>query len=342
MAKRPTMHDVAAAAGVSQATVSLVLGRKRSNRVSDETAERVVAAATNLGYRTNVHAKVLREGHSRMIGIIGSEIATAPFAGEMILGAQTQAWESGHVLLTVDTAGDTSLAKAAIDMMMSYGVVGIIYAAMYHQAVTLPTALAGIRTVCANARDSSGATTSIIPDEFRGGVEAAETLLEAGHRRIAMINIAEEGSTLPAAAGRIAGFTQTLAQGGVPIPENRIGHGLGNFESGHEWTRTLMAREEPPTAIFCANDRTALGAYQALSALGLSVPDDVSIIGFDDQSLLGPLFEPPLTTFQLPLKHLGRLAVEEILNPSSAGPRTIPVHCPIQTRASVAQPKEQA
>jgi len=334
------MHDVAAAAGVSQATVSLVLGRKQSNRVSDETAERVLSVADTLGYRTNVHAKVLREGRSHMIGLIGSEIATAPFAGEMILGAQTRAWDAGHVLLTVDTAGDPSLTKAAIDMMLSYGVVGIIYAAMYHQSVTLPTSLAGIRTVCANARDSSGATTSVIPDEFRGGVEAAETLLNAGHRRIAMINIAPEGSTLPAAAGRLTGFTQTLANAGLPIPENLIAHGHGIYESGQEWTQALMAREEPPTAIFCANDRTALGAYHALSALGLSVPDDVSIIGFDDQRSLDSLFNPRLTTFQLPLEQLGRLAVEEILNPGSAGPRTVPVHCPIHIGGSVAQPRE--
>ncbi len=343
MSKRPTMHDVAAAAGVSQATVSLVLGTKGSTRrVSDETAERVLDAARRLGYRTNAHAKVLREGRSRMIGLIGQEIATAPFAGELILGAQRQAWESGNVLLTVDTAGDTSLEAAAVEMMLSYRVEGIIYAAMYHQPVTLPAVLAGVPTVCANAQDSSDSVTSIFPDEVRGGREAAEVLLDAGHRRIAMINIASEDSQLPAAAGRTAGFTQTLAEAGAPLDPALIARGWGTYEDGRAGAARLMDHHQPPTAIFCGNDRTALGAYHAVAARGLSVPKDVSIVGFDDQSILASLFDPPLTTFKLPLQQIGRLAVDELLHGKARRGRRLPVHCPIHSQHSVAQPKESA
>lgn len=122
MNKRPTMNDVAAEAGASQATVSMVINRSQSGRVSPETTQRVLDVAKRLGYRTNAHAKVLREGRSRMLGLIGDEVATAPFAGEMILGAQLQAWEEDYVLLTVDTAGDRRLEQAAISMMQSYRV----------------------------------------------------------------------------------------------------------------------------------------------------------------------------------------------------------------------------
>ncbi len=343
MAKKPTMHDVAAAAGVSQATVSLVLSSKSgSSRVSRDTADRVREAVRRLGYRTNAHAKMLREGRSRMIGLIGHEIATAPFAGELILGAQAEAWESGHVLLTVDTAGDASLEKAAVEMMLSYRVEGIIYAAMYHQRVSLPASLAGVRTVCANAQDSSGSVTSVFPDEVRGGREAAEALLAVGHRRIGMINLADEGSTLPAAAGRLAGFTQALASAGLPLDPDLLVHGHGSYEAGWAGVAELMTRSEPPTAIFCGTDRTALGAYQALAARGLSVPGDVSIVGFDDQAIIAPLFQPRLTTFQLPLQQIGRRAVDELLHGKDATGQHIPVHCPVRIQSSIAHPKESA
>lgn len=336
------MHDVAAEAGVSQATVSLVLGGKSSNRVSDETAERVLAVASQLGFRTNAHAKMLREGRSRMIGLIGHDIATSPFAGELILGAQTQAWEREHVLLTVDTARHASLEKAAIEMMQSHQVVGIIYAAMYHQIVTLPPSLASVRTVCANAQEVTNSITSIFPDEVRGGREAAEALLTAGHKRIGMINIADEGSTLPAAAGRLSGFAAVLAEAGAPLDQGLVAHGWGSYEDGRAGAEALLSHPQPPTAIFCGNDRTALGAYHALAARGLSVPDDVSLVGFDDQTIISSLFEPRLTTFQLPLQQIGRLAVDELLDPQAERGRRIPVHCPIHAQRSVAQPKESA
>ncbi len=141
MAKRPTMDDVAREADVSQATVSMVLNDARTGRVSDETAERVRRAAMRLGYRTNMHAKVLREGRAQMIGLIGDEVATSPFAGAMILGAQQQAWKRGYVLLTVDTAGSTNLEGAAIEMLQSYRVAGVLYAAMYHRILEVPRSL---------------------------------------------------------------------------------------------------------------------------------------------------------------------------------------------------------
>lgn len=338
MAKRPTMSDVAAAAGVSQATVSLVLNRSQSGRVSPETSKRVLEAAQHLGYRTNVHAKVLREGKSRMIGMIGDEVASTEFAGEMILGAQQEAWRRGYVLLTVDTAGDPGLEQAAISMMQSYRVAGVIYASMYHRLVELPAALAGVPTVCANSQDTAGAVTSIFPDEVAGGRAAAEHLLGAGHRRIAMINIHHEGSSLPAAAGRLQGFTEALRDAGSAIGADLLRFGTGDYVDGLNFGLELLDRPERPSAIFCANDRTALGAYHAAAHLGLSIPDDVSIVGFDNQLLLLPMFNPQLTTFQLPLVEMGRLAVTEVLA-GCAGPRRHAVECSLQTGESVAQAK---
>lgn len=341
MENRPTMNDVAAAAGVSQATVSMVLNGAQSGRVSAATAQRVLDAAKDLGFRTNVHAKVLREGKSRMIGLIGDEVATTPFAGEMILGAQQEAWRQGYVLLTVDTTGDPRLEKAALSMMQSYRVAGVIYAAMYHRKVEVPTSLAGAPTVCVNSQDVGGSVTSIFPDEVAGGRAAAEVLLNAGHRRIAMINIAPEHSSLPAAAGRLQGFTEALAEAGRELDPRHLRYGNGAYEDGLTLGAELLRQADRPTAIFCGNDRTALGTYHAAHQLGLSIPDDVSIVGFDNQALLTPMFSPRLTTFQLPLVEMGRLAVAEVLSRGS-GPKRLAIECSPQPRASVAPVKVPA
>lgn len=341
MENQPTMNDVAAAAGVSQATVSMVLNGTQSGRVSAATTQRVLDAAKDLGFRTNVHAKVLREGKSRMIGLIGDEVATTEFAGQMILGAQQEAWRRGYVLLTVDTAGDPGLETAAISMMQSYRVAGVIYASMYHRRVELPAALAATPTVCVNSQDVTGTVTSIFPDEVAGGRAAAQALLDAGHRRIAMINIAEEGSTLPAASGRLQGFSEALHDAGVELTADLLRFGHGTYEEGLAYGADLLQGSALPSAIFCGNDRTALGAYHAAAQLGLSIPDDVSIVGFDNQSLLTPMFSPRLTTFQLPLVEMGRLAVAEVLSRSSA-PKRLAVECSLQTRDSVALAKVPA
>ncbi|WP_345578106.1 LacI family DNA-binding transcriptional regulator [Tessaracoccus lubricantis] len=332
------MNDVAAAAGVSQATVSMVLNQSQAGRVSAETSKRVLEAAKELGFRTNVHAKVLREGRSRMIGFVGDEVATTPFAGEMILGAQQEAWRRGYVLLTVDTAGDGKLERAAVSMMQSYQVAGMIFAAMYHRPLEAPQGLGGMPTVFVNAQDPTGTFTSVFPDEVAGGRAAARVLLDAGHRDMAMINIAPEGSSLPAASGRLQGFVDALAEAGVALSPERLRYGAGGYEDGLLHGTDLLSAQDRPTAIFCGNDRTALGAYHAAQALGLSVPDDVSIVGFDNQGLLMPMFSPRLTTFQLPLAEMGRLAVARVLD-GDKEPTRLAVECSLQLRDSVAPVK---
>lgn len=337
MKKRPTMDDVATEAGVSQATVSMVLNRAHEGRVSSETTERVLAAAQRLNYRTNVHAKVLREGKSRMLGLVGAEVATSPFAGAMILGAQQQAWEAGYVLLTVDTAGDPRLEQAAIEMMASYRVSGVLYAGMYHQVLEVPRALAGTPVVVVNSQDVSGRATSIFPDEVAGGREAASLLYDAGHRRIAMINIAERDSTLPAASGRLEGFLSVLDVRGVSAARELVRWGDGTYESGLAHTLELMSLPEPPTAIFCGNDRTALGTYRAALELGLSIPEDLSVVGFDDQEILSTIFRPRLATFRLPHEEMGRLGVDTLLGRATAGQR-VAVHCSLTSHTDSVGP----
>ncbi|PPF46904.1 LacI family transcriptional regulator [Pseudoclavibacter sp. AY1F1] len=342
MARRPkttTMAQVAEHAGVSQATVSLVLNNVAGSRVAEATKERVLEAVRDLDYRTNAFAKTLRSGESEMIGFISDEVASSPFAGGLLKGAQVLAWENGNVILTVDTYNEPGLERAAVEMMQSYRVRGVVYASMYHRVIDVPEALTGVPTVVVNAQDRAGLVPSVFPDEEMGGYAATRQLLDAGHTKIAMINIQPEVSDLPAGVGRLAGFRRALAEAGLSPRPDWILSGTGIVEDGLRLTEQLLAGNEHPTAIFCGNDRTAWGAYRTLEARGLSVPADCSIIGFDNHEMLAPHLDPGLTTVALPYEQMARTAIDLLLNPAPSPSLHIPLECTVVTRGSVAKAK---
>ncbi|MBB2957164.1 LacI family DNA-binding transcriptional regulator [Pseudoclavibacter helvolus] len=342
MARRPkttTMAQVAEHAGVSQATVSLVLNNVAGSRVAEATKERVLDAVRDLDYRTNAFAKTLRSGESEMIGFISDEVASSPFAGGLLKGAQLLAWENGNVILTVDTYNDAGLEQAAVEMMQSYRVRGVVYASMYHRVIDVPQALSGVPTVVVNAQDRAGLVPSVFPDEEMGGYAATRQLVDAGHTKIAMINIQPEVSDLPAGIGRRAGFRRALTEAGLSARPDWLLSGTGIVEDGLRLTAQLMDGEDRPTAIFCGNDRTAWGAYRALEARGLSVPDDCSIIGFDNHEMLAPHLDPGLSTVALPYEQMAGTAIDLLLNPTPSPSLHIPLECTVVTRGSVAKAK---
>lgn len=333
----PTMWQVADRAGVSQATVSLVLNNVGGGRVAPSTRERVQRAVEELGYRTNAFAKSLRSGESGMIGFISDEVASAPFSGGLLKGAQMRAWESESVILGVETFGSPELEAAAIGMMQSYRVRGVVYASMYHRRVEVPAALSGIPTVVLNAQDAAGTHSSVYPDEIHGGHRATARLIEAGHRRIGMINIQPADSDLPAGIGRLEGYRAALAEAGIDFDASLLRAGYGTVEDGLEHGAALASLDSPPTAIFCGNDRTAWGAYRALEARGIRIPKDCSIVGFDNQETTAPHLDPGLTTVELPFEAMARRAIDLLLNPPDAV-QQIPVQGRLIERSSVAAP----
>jgi LacI family transcriptional regulator len=310
MKKRPSMKDVAKLAGVSQTTVSFVINETDAG-IPDETKERVWKAVRELGYRPNILARGLRSNRTYTIGFISDEIATTPFAVQIIHGAQDLAWENGYIILMINTGGDQEMKEAAINTMYDRKVDGIIYATMYHREVHPPEIKHEIPIVLLDCFVEDSSLPSVVPDEVAGGRTATGYLLEKGHRRIGLINPIKP---IPAKHGRLEGYKTALSNFNIPYDEKLVCEVIDGIpEGGYAGTMQLMKLKDPPTALFCFNDRMAMGAYDALRKLGKSIPNDIAVIGFDNQELIAADLYPGLTTMALPHYQMGQWAVNRLL-----------------------------
>lgn len=330
-----TLRDVADRANVSMKTVSNVLHGKHA-RVGPATRARVLEAIEELKYRPNMAAQMLRTRQTHSIGFVTDEVASTPYSGAMIKGAQDLAWAHRKILIVVNTGSNQSILEAAVEMMLERRVEGIIYAAMFHKVVEAPTAMHEVPAVLLNCFSADRSFLSIVPDEVTGGREATETLLKKGHRRIGFVNV---GRRIPAATGRLEGYKQALAMYNVPFDPDLVRSGNSLADSGYTHTMDLMRLPEPPTALFCGSDRMAMGAYMALQDLNFRIPDDVAVRGFDDQEMVSAYLRPPLSTTRLPYIEMGEWAVNYLLGqrPSTENgrPGQHLVYCPLVERESI-------
>lgn len=336
MSARPRIKDVAALAGVAPSTVSAVLNDLNSPRAGAGTRERVLEAARSLGYVPNEIARGLRTRRSMTIALVSDVIATTPYAGELIQGAQDAAWRAGYLLLLVNTGGDPVLEESAIAALRQQQVAGALYATMFHRVVPVPPSLTGVPLVLLDARPDDGAVASVVPDEVAGARTAVDELARQGHRRIAFVLDENDG---PAADGRLAGYHAALRDHGLPDDPRHVVRTTSDSDGGHRAALRLLDLPEPPTGVFAFNDQMAIGVYRAAADRGLRVPDDLSIVGFDDLAVLAREMVPGLTSVALPHYAMGELAAQLLLDqvedrgtPDPA-PRLVP--CPLVTRGSV-------
>ena len=333
--RSPTIGDVAKLAGVSPTTVSFVLNDVVGSGIPESTRTRVRASARELRYRPNATARLLRTDRSHSIGFVTDEIASTPFAGAVIEGAQEAAWEAGKILMIVNTGGNREIEESAVEMMLERRVEGIIYAAMYHRAVEPPSDSGEVPTVLLNCYSEDGSWASVVPDEVSGGRTATDVLLSKGHERVGFINL---GLGVPATAGRLEGYKRALVAHGVAFDESLVRNGDGTARTGHRLAAELMRMPDPPTAIFCGNDPTAMGAYEALKERGLRIPEDVAVVGFDNQELIAAHLRPALSTVALPHHDMGWWAVEYLIDRAANGETPPPrqaIDCPYVGRESV-------
>lgn len=338
MVTKVGIRDVAKAAGVSVTTVSHALNTTGGSRVKAETQEHIRAVAKDLGYAPNRLASGLRNQRSQILGLVSDEITTTPFAGAMIRGAQDAAYERGYVLMVVNSGSDPDLENREIRTLQQHQVDGIVYARMYHQGVSLPKELGMLPTVLLDAVTPDQSISSVVPDEVAAAETAVEALAKAGHARIGMLNNVDD---IPATHGRLQGYRNALARHGLEFTPELVTTGVADTRGGREAALELLRLPERPTALFCFSDRVAMGAYQAASALGLRIPEDLSVVGTDNLELIAADLWPGLTTVALPHYEMGRWAVTRLLDDIDA-PGTAPVQekfsCPLIERGSVGPP----
>lgn len=343
--KHVGIRDVARVAGVSVTTVSHVLNDSPIARVSGTTRARVHEVASELGYGPNRMAQGLRTQRSRMIGLISEEVATTPHAGRIILGAQAAARKAGFTLVVINADHDASEESKKLDVeaLIDSQVDGILYATMYHREISLPPGLHAMPAVLIDASDRAGLVPSAVPDEFEGARAAVRALVAAGHRRIGFTNNSDD---VPATRGRLAGYRAVLEEAGITFDELLVVSAISEVKGGYHAAATLLGLAARPTALFCYNDRMAMGAYRAAAERGLSIPEDLSIVGFDNQEIIADSLYPGLTTVALPHYEMGAWAVNVLVGILDghqeyrllADSPTL-MACPLVERQSIAPPR---
>jgi len=335
--RRPTMTDVARIAGVSQSSVSLVLNCMTGARISDQTRERVMKAAQEVGYTLPSQRRVERRAEAgNTIAFVIDEISTSPHPVVSLDGVRDVAWEAGYLVTSYVTRSNPDLERATLKAIENDPrVMGIIYATIFTREVKRPDVAGSLPTVLLNCYSGDADDVAIVPAEVSGGFTATEFLIGKGHHRIGFIN---GEPWMDASVDRLKGLEKAFAKHGIAFDPGLVRNGDWLPLKGYQLARELLALEDRPTAIFCANDLMALGAIEAAAELGLSVPGDVSIMGYDDQEL-ARYTHPPLTTLVLPNYEMGRHAAELLIEAVASGqpvrPGVFRVDGPVVERGSV-------
>lgn len=304
MTKKPTMSDIATACGVSQATVSLVLNNAPGTRISPATREAVLNAAAKMGYSTPAR----RIDRRPLIAMLINEVTSSPHVAGLIDGAGEAANELGYLLSVMPTAADEEAEQAALEHLAALPVAGVIYARLITQQVTLPAQLTERPTVLLNCYTTDTHLPSVVPGDLSAVMKATLSLIEAGHTRIAYIGGED---SIEASRERIKGYRRALTMHDIPVDNHLIVKGRWTIQGGYAAFKKVQTLAEPPTAICCFCDRVAMGVYEAAKEIGLKIPQDLSVIGFDNESYSGDML-PPLTTMELPHADMGRYAVEKL------------------------------
>ena len=335
-----TIKDVASLAGVSVTTVSHVLNEVPGKRIHPETRERVKVAAAELSYSPNRLAQGLRLQRTHTFGFVSDAIGATPFAGLAILGAQRAAAENGSLLMFMNTGLDPELEDREIRALLDRRVDGIVYASDYHRQVTFPASLRRTAAVLVDATSGDPSIPSVVPDEVGGALSAVRELAQHGHREIGFLNNEDD---IPASRLRLAGFKRGLAEIAMPFDPAMVIYEKSDAAAGFRAASRLLDRTDRPTAVFCFNDRIAMGAYQAAADLGLRIPEDLSVVGFDNQEHIADGLRPGLTTLALPHYEMGQWAVQTLVDlvdsrGQQPAARAVTLPCRLVRRASVGPP----
>lgn len=307
VAKRVTLKEVAHAAGVSVGMASRVLGDYGS--FSARTKEKVLAAARELEYRPNAVARSLRIGRTKAIGVVVANIASYHWI-TFVRGVEAAAGRHGYQVILGHTADDPAREREHIRSLYQRNVDGLIIAPMAENEGRIRALVeAGFPIVLTESTMERVATPKINIDDHRAAFEATAYLLDLGHQRVGFV---AGDRALSSGRDRLQGYLDALVARGVQVDEDLIGHGEYRFEEAFAETDRLMALTRPPTALLVANETMLGGTLQCLKERQVRIPDDVSLIGFDDPPWAA-FFSPAITTIRTPRDRMGSMAVQILI-----------------------------
>lgn len=346
-----TIYDVAKAAKVSPKTVSRVLNGDGPVRI--ETRDAVRSAIVSLDYVPSTAARSMRSQRTGLIGVITGALSVAPVdigrAGLpelLIVQAAQRAFEDTRfTIMIADTGGRADRVPHLLSTFAEHRVEGVLYVADHHSHVEMPPLPPGLRMVLANCTEAGGAVRlpAVIPDDEAGQEALSAWALARGHRRIGYLTLPPE---LVATRLRLRGHRRALARAGVAPDDALVISQVGeDAEAMRAAATALMALPEPPTCILCGNDSMAMRLYGVLRSMGLSVPRDVSVAGYDDHRAISEMLYPPLTTAALPYEAMGARAariLQDMIGMAPAEAGAILVQGGVVPRASVLAKDEAA
>lgn len=332
------LKDVAREAGVSTATVSHVINNTKY--VTDVTREKVVRAIKQCNYYANAHARSLASGRSNIIGLLVSDISN-PFFPELVKSIEDAAFESGYNVILVNTNYDAGRAADYVRRLIELKVAGVaLMTTELDSELIDELARRKVPVVLHNVGTTGERMSDVLVDYASGIEEAIEHLVALGHRRIA--HIAGPGRFRSARIRREA-FLDSFARHLPTAPRPAVYEGDFKFEGGRRAATEMLTVEPRSTAVLVANDMMALGAMQEFRAAGLVIPQDISVVGFDDISFAA-LSEPPLTTVCSPRAEIGRKAIEALLatiKQSGVAGEEVRVRTFLVSRGTTAAPAKQ-
>lgn len=302
--ERPTITDVAREAGVSKSLVSLVM--RQAPHVSDARREAVLKAAAALGYRPNAMAQGLVRRRTRMLGVMVSDLHNLFFA-DVVTGIQEQAARSGYRVLINTGNRVPTQEDQAIEALLELRTDGLVLAGPLAESRLVVKASGEVPVVLVGRPAEASSLDSVTNDDHAGGVLAVEHCAGLGHKRIAHI----DGGQGAGALARRRGYEDAMRRLRLTRHMSVIA-GSYTEEGGHRGALTLLQESPRPTAIFAANDLAAIGVLNAIEERGLRVPDDISLVGYDNTALAA-LRHISLTTIHQPRLEMGQLAVATLL-----------------------------
>ncbi|SEG28715.1 HTH-type transcriptional repressor PurR [Vibrio hangzhouensis] len=303
-----TIKDVARLAGVSTTTVSHVINKTRF--VAEATQEKVMAAVDELNYAPSAVARSLKCNSTKTIGMLVTQ-STNLFFSEVIDGVESYCYRQGYTLILCNTGGVYEKQRDYIRMLAEKRVDGILVMCsdLTEELLEMLDRQSDIPKVIMDWGPESSQADKIIDNSEEGGYLATKFLIENGHTDIACLSGHLEKAVCQE---RIVGYKRALAEAGIEMKEDRILEGNFECDTAVIAANRIAAMEDRPTAIFCFNDTMALGLMSRLQQLGVNVPEDISVIGYDNIEL-AEYFSPPLTTIHQPKRRVGKNAFEILL-----------------------------